>query len=720
MYTRLLKITVSVLVIFISVALIAQNQHANVSKAIFMGKSEAVRNMEVVIPGIHQEQYVVKNFMSKEKELPFNVFHTDRFSPNIQRNQGNRSGRGPILNFEGVDNVNGVYPADTNGDVSDQYYMQSVNNAFALWDKSGNLLYGPVDNNSLWLSLPGPWHQFHWSDPVFKYDYMSDRWVISSMSYSINQEIFYEMVAVSESNDPLGAYNCYAIEFDGVNDYPKISIWPDGYYITYNLYENPISFPFLYSLVTVVDKEAMIAGEEEVTIIEFEIPDPDIDRFFPIAADMRGNIVYDIPNYVVTVDNPDTLEPWYLSLDVYEVNTDWNDLEASTFNKVAQFDIGQVFPIINSGPGAPQPINNKNVVTIPLFMMYPVTYRDFGTHESMVCTFTMYDGEQHYPIWYELRKEDAEWYVYQQGSYAPDESHRYQPSIAINANGDIAMGYTVSDEETFPSVRMTGRRAGDPLGEMTYMEMELFTGLNYINTYHDLFDQNRWGDYASMMVDPANDTTFWFTNMYPKSEANVGNWGTRIFALDLTEEFENVTAYAGNDTTIEPSDYIYTTSGEATNYNAIEWFTTGDGSFLTNGILNSKYVRGNQDITNGQVRLIIQANGYEPGSFAKDTMTLTIGTQTGIEELTSNNLEFSISPNPTHGMAAVNANVGISKKVILSVFDSYGKLLFREERITKSENYKRKLDFSFKDAGVYLCRLQVGYQVANTKVVLMK
>jgi len=347
-----------------------------VGKSIYYGKSRSIREMDIVLPGTHPEkQKLIRNFHSSGED---DVIHLRSkpvtTKPELQRQQGSLNSRGPILNFEGIDNVNSCFPADPNGDVSETHYMQTVNNSFAVWDKSGNLIYGPVDNNSLWAALPGPWHAVNWYDPVFKYDYLADRWVISSMSVCPQQELYYEMVAVSESNDPLGAYNCYVFQFDYINDYPKLSIWHDGYYITYNMWENANTYS--HSLVTVVNRDAMIEGEPEIDMIQFAIPDPDVPRFFPIAADVRGdNIPYDSPCFIATIDDPDPLDPWYLSLDIYEFNTDWDVPANSGFDRVSQFDIGNVEPMIDFGPGASQPVNEKNVVTIPFYMMYPVTYR---------------------------------------------------------------------------------------------------------------------------------------------------------------------------------------------------------------------------------------------------------------------------------------------------------------------------------------------------------
>jgi len=592
--------------ILVAVLIITAQNDAKpiIKKSVFYGKSKPIHEMDIVLPGTHpEEQRAVRNFFYGKEKTKYNKTVSNQPKPNIQRFQGPLKSRGPVLNFEGIDNVNNRIVADPNGDVSVDYYIQTVNSSFAVWDKNGNMIYGPVDYQTLWDGFPGPWTDLFWADPVFKYDRLADRWVMCTMATKINQSIFYTMIAVSESTDPLGSYHCYAYEYENINDYPKLSVWPNAYYTTHNMYKPP-NWNFLHSLVSAYDREAMLSGDSVVTVIEFEIADEDEGIFFPLPADFNGTVMYDdMPCYIANLNEPDTANPWNLSLDVYAYDPDWETPSNSNFNKISKNDIGEFEPTSFSGSGAPQPVTTKNVSTMPRYLMYPLTFRQFEDHESMVCCLTTWDGEIHYIKWFELRKEDNDWYIYQQGNYAPDSLHRYQPSMSINGNGDIAMGYTVSDKKTFPSIRMTGRRANDPLGVMTYQEIELFAGLKNIKTYDEIHKQNRWGDYASMMVDPVDDTTFWFTNMYPKNEANNYNWGTRIFAIDLTEEFENVTASAGNDTAICKSTVSFITQGNATDYSAIEWTSTGDGTFLVSNTLNANYILGNGDKTSGNVQL---------------------------------------------------------------------------------------------------------------------
>ncbi|MCD4730350.1 MAG: hypothetical protein K8R74_07110, partial [Bacteroidales bacterium] len=325
-----------------------QGTKPEVKKSVCFFKSKPIRETKIVLPGIHtEEQRVFRNhFLYGTETMKARAKQADKAV--LQKTQGSIKSAGPFLNFEGVGNENGIPVADPNGEPGLNHYIQTVNSSFAVWDKEGNLLYGPADNKTLWESFPGSWNDLFWGDPVFKYDHMADRWVISSLAINLSGQGFnYEMVAVSVSNDPLGAYYCYAFEFDLINDYPKIAIWPDGYYITYNMYDGMDPDAFLYSLVTVIDREAMLAGEPEITMIQFEVPDPDTERFFPMAADLQGeNIPEDEPCFIITVDNHNPADPWELSLDVYEFQTDWQEPQNSQFGIVAQFDLGTFEPFI--------------------------------------------------------------------------------------------------------------------------------------------------------------------------------------------------------------------------------------------------------------------------------------------------------------------------------------------------------------------------------------
>jgi hypothetical protein len=277
--------------------------------------------------------------------------------------------------------------------------------------------------------------------------------------------------------------------------------------------------------------------------------------------------------------------------------------------------------------------------------MYPLHYRNFGTHESMASCHTLYDGELHYLRWYEFRKDTGEWHIHQSGNFMPDSLSRYMPSLSMNGNGDMAMGYTKSGLEKNPSIWLTGRKADDPLGVMSFQEIELYQGLNYVNNYSSSQNRNRWGDYASMMVDPVNDSTFWFTSMYPVEADNPGNWSTKIFAFNLNDVNNEPVAYAGADTVI-CMDEMFFTRANAENFSALLWGTDGDGHFTSDHSLKARYTRGYQDMENGQVNLHLSLEGHVPGTQDSDTMTLYINkypeVEAGLDDTICCNHSFSL------------------------------------------------------------------------------
>jgi hypothetical protein len=92
-------------------------------------------------------------------------------------------------------------------------------------------------------------------------------------------------------------------------------------------------------------------------------------------------------------------------------------------------------------------------------------------------------------------------------------------SIAMDGCGNLALGYSVSSDTVFPGIRYAGRVLFDPPGKLPRGENTIMNGLA------SQTGANRWGDYSSMNVDPADDSTFWYTTEYM---ADDGNWRTRI------------------------------------------------------------------------------------------------------------------------------------------------------------------------------------------------
>ena len=148
----------------------------------------------------------------------------------------------PVLNFDGIP-FPGVgcncAPPDTNGAVGLTQYVQMVNEGYQVFDKAtGNSILGPNSISSLWSGFGGACQTGGSGDPVVLYDQLADRWIITQFATATGgTPITDECVAVSTSGDATGTYNRYGFHL-GSNffDYPHLSIWPDAYYMSMNVF----------------------------------------------------------------------------------------------------------------------------------------------------------------------------------------------------------------------------------------------------------------------------------------------------------------------------------------------------------------------------------------------------------------------------------------------------------------------------------------------------
>ena len=408
----------------------------------------------------------------------------------------------PIIynNFPGVGNLSGVAPPDPDGDVGPNHYFQMVNLAFAIWDKSGNILYGPADNSTLWDGFSGPWSGSNDGDPIVMYDEYADRWVASQFALpNYPNGPFYELVAVSETGDPTGAWYRYAFEFNNMPDYPKFGIWSDGYYFTINQFAPPY-VSWAGAGVCVLDRAAMLTGDPNAEMIFFNLG-TSYGSLLP--ADCDG------PTLPPAGTSSYFAELRTSSLLIWEADIDWNNTSNSSVTIASNLPVQSYS---HSGITINQPNTTTTLMDITDRLMYRLQYRNFGSYQVMLTNHTVNaNGSGQAGIrWYELRNYGSGWSVYQQGTYAPDDGdNRWMASIAMNGDGDIAVGYSVSSATTFPSIRFAGQNAeSSGTGILDIPESSIKEGAASQTGI------NRWGDYSSMTVDPTDDQKFWYTTEY--------------------------------------------------------------------------------------------------------------------------------------------------------------------------------------------------------------
>jgi hypothetical protein len=415
-------------------------------------------------------------------------------------------------NFAGVTNVNGVLPPDTNGDVGPNHYVQTVNLSYAVFNKTGTKLLGPLNTNSIWSGFGGPCQSTNNGDPIVLYDKAADRWLISQFALPVP---YYQCIAISQTPDPTGAYFRYAFQMSAtlMNDYPHFGIWPDGYYMAYHNFLNGAAYAGWGNAA--FERAKMLAGQPaQVVIKNFA----DTSRGGQLPADLDGSTPPPAgsPNY--------TVQYFGSNLEIYAFHVDWTTPANSTFNLVKTLAVSAFSEeCIGTRDCVPQPNTTERLDGIGDRLMYRLAYRNFGTHQTILANHTVNAGSGKAGIrWYEIRNPGASATVFQQGTYSPDANYRWMGSIAMDGSGNIALGYSVGNSTLFPSIRYTGRLSGDPAGTLPQGEGEIIAG-----TGSQTHSASRWGDYSSMSVDPVDDCTFWFTTEYLQTTGSAP-WVTRI------------------------------------------------------------------------------------------------------------------------------------------------------------------------------------------------
>jgi hypothetical protein len=406
-------------------------------------------------------------------------------------------------------------PPDTNGDIGLNHYLQIVNTDFAIFNKTGTVLFGPVTINTLWSGFGGGCQTNNDGDPIAIYDAQADRWVISQ--FSVTTTPYTQCVAVSKTGDPTGQYWRYSFDYGNTdfNDYPKTGVWPDAYYTTYNIFANATTFSG--AKVCAFDRARMLNGQ------------PATQQCFNTTNAWGGLLPADVdgarpppvssPNYAVAFGTN--------NLGVWKFHVDWTTPANSTFTGPTLVPVAAFTEACSGGTCIPQAGTSQQLDSLADRLMYRLAYRNFGDHETMVVNHSVTAGTSVGVRWYELRVSGGSVSVFQQGTYAPDSNYRWMGSMAMDQQGNIALGFSLSSGSLSPQIHYTGRLAGDAPGSMTQGEGAIINGGGSQGGARGL---SRWGDYSMMGVDPVDDCTFWYTTEYLAGTGEF-NWHSRIGAF---------------------------------------------------------------------------------------------------------------------------------------------------------------------------------------------
>ncbi len=522
--------------------------------------------------------------------------------------------------FEGVGNT--LFPPDPNGDVGPNHYIQMVNSRFQIFDKQGNALLldgngnpAPRAINQLWKNFGGLCETTNRGDPVVLYDPLADRWMLSQFAFNTTGSPpspispFEECIAVSKTGDPVtGGWNLYDFNVQNAKfpDYPHFGVWPDAYYMSTRQTGGLGGGNYAF------DRASMLNGQP-ATFVYFDTNVAPYSNGRLVPTDLDGSTPppAGAPNPFLRIVAPSTLEIW-------DFHVDWGTPGASTF-ALSQSLATTAFDL--SVGTVPQPGTAEGLEVITDRPMHRIAYRNFGGSQAIVAQNVVdSDGTNHAGVrWYELRSSGGAWSIAQQGTYAPDTDHRWNPSIAMDRDGNIALGYSVTGS-VFPSLRYAGRLVADPAGTLPQGEGSIVAGTASQTAcpVPQGTCRSRWGDYSALSVDPTDDCTFWYTGEYFGASGRQTRIGAFRFCNDpptadaggpyTTNEGASITLDGTGSTDPNPTDSV-----------TYEWDLDNNGTFETSGATPSFANVGQDGVFTVNLRVTDMS-----GASDIDTTTVTV------------------------------------------------------------------------------------------------
>ncbi len=464
----------------------------------------------------------------------------------------------PSQNFLGISAATsgcGCLPPDPNGDVGRTQYIQAVNTSFQIYDKStGATLSGPTTFNSLFAPLGTSTpcgNTKNQGDPVVFYDQIADRWVLSDFAFTVSifgvpSAPFYQCIAVSKSGDPVhGGYWLYAFQVDSSNpswlgDYPKFGQWLDAYYMSANMFSEP-SGNFQGVKVYALNRAQMLngTGAPTLTVVAFTVTSGLGNSYTLLPARFRfGAPPNGTPEYFAAIDSPSNSATILNTVHIWKFHVDFTTPANSTFGTGATHTPNANVTVANftdaftgsdtsaSSLIIPQQGTSQNLDSLGDRLMMNLWYQNIGGAESLWATHTVNNSGATGVRWYQFNVTGGNIATtpVQQQTFTnnADGIYRWMPSLSLDDNGNMAIGYSASSSSIYPAILYAGRLRSDSLNTLAQGESTLVAGGG-----HQTNSSGRWGDYSAMSIDPVDGCTFWYTQEYYPTSGNAP-WNTRI------------------------------------------------------------------------------------------------------------------------------------------------------------------------------------------------
>jgi len=405
-------------------------------------------------------------------------------------------------------------PPDTGGAVGPGHVVTMLNAGIQIQSRTGDVRPNyPVDLNRFWSGL-GDFPDIF--DPRVQYDSVGDRWIAAAGVNPGNKNAAL-LIGVSQTGDPGGNWNLFQIDEGGAGfwaDYPVLGFNANWIALSANIFRLPPGGTY-----------------DRTDVYVFRKPD--------LYANGAGQ-------YLTFSDDQGE----------FSVARDGDNQSPGTLYLVqAKADPGPAIRVstLTGPPGAERfaagagliPMADTWAETSPLDADFAPQYASWAkvdTGDSRLQNCVMREGAIWcaHTVFLPADKPDraaVQWFQLDPAGFAILQSGRIDdpaaqtfyafPSIAVNRNSDALIGFTRFNRNGFPDAAFTLRAASDPPGAMGPPTVFKRGEAPYIAVGYDQ-GSNRWGDFSTTVVDPADDLSFWTIQEYASTptQGYLGRWGT--------------------------------------------------------------------------------------------------------------------------------------------------------------------------------------------------
>jgi hypothetical protein len=402
----------------------------------------------------------------------------------------------------------------------------------AVYDTSGKVVYAAAVGNAMFAGFGATCETGTVDAAVARYDQLAGRWVfvlsVSRREARQPQPSYAVCYAITDGTDPFGPYHRYEFPRPVSPATPRLALWPDGYYLTTTSVDTVI-----HRHVCAADRVRMLRGQNATEqCVTFDgaaaLASADLDGpgVPPPAA---PHLVFAFGDARIADRREDD------GVSTFALHVDWDapantTVSGPTTTAVAPFrSLCATPPIACIARRTIDERVNASLDVLAEPFLARMVYRSIGGRESVVAVHAIPTASGASGIrWYEFRLDARRVPVlFQEGTFVPDGLSRWMGSPAMDAHGDIGIGYSAGGPPATAGLRFAARLAADQLGTLTLREALLVDG--HVLPAPSSAAQRG----AASAMDPSDDCTVWFAGVSDRADAARASISSRIGAFRL-------------------------------------------------------------------------------------------------------------------------------------------------------------------------------------------